>query len=55
MILPQVQLRNERIKIVTRNVFFAYGGWWVTVYYSDGGEDCYGPFEDETKAEGLIF
>jgi hypothetical protein len=41
------------IFIQSREIFESDGYWWVTVEYSDGGQDEYGPFTEE-QAQNFI-
>lgn len=46
---------DETIHITETETFFDEGAWWLSVCYSDGGSDVYGPAKTEEDAERLVF
>jgi hypothetical protein len=46
---------TETIHITEVETFLEDGFWWVSVCYSDGGKDVFGPALTEDDAERLVF
>lgn len=46
---------SAQIHILNTKIYHEDDSWWVTIVYSDGGEDDYGPFRTEEEAERFIY
>ena len=49
-----ITLDDVQVRIVKTQPYYSEGKWYVSVEYTVGERDVFGPFHTKEEAEGLI-
>jgi hypothetical protein len=49
-----ITLDQEQVRIVSTEPYYSNGEWYISVEYTEGEMDVFGPFDTKEEAEGLI-